>query len=202
MATNPFHAPELPAGPPDLPPAARPASLVVFGVLNIVFGLLSMCGAAGSSVMFFVDLPRDPALPNPMLDLIKSNPTFRLTQMVNMGISIVLAVALMLAGIGLLRSKAWGRTLSVGYGWCAIAGIVLAMIVNWIYLVQPMLANLKQAGGAGGPAETLAMGTAVGGMASGCFGLVYPVILLVFMNRPALRDWLAAGRESGQESLR
>jgi len=187
---NPYRSPDASAPPPPLPAAGRPASVVVFGILNLVFGALGVCGTAASSAMFFIDLPRDPVIPNPALDLIQSDSTYRLFMQVMIALGIIFSLVLVVAGIGLLLSKAWGRTLSIAYGWYAIVGAIVGMIANWIYLVQPLLANMRQADGNGGPAEAAAIGGAVGGLAGGCFGLIYPVILLVFMYRPALRDAL------------
>ena len=199
MDPNPYRSPVSPAAGPAAPAAARPTSLIVFGILNIVFGLLGVCGTAGSSAMFFVKLPRDPLVPNPALELIESNPTYRTLMMVLIGLGLLAAVALLVAGVGLLRSRAWGRTLSIGYAWYGIVGAIVGMIVNWIYLVQPMLAKWNPAFG---PAEAATVSTAVSGILGGCFGMLYPIVLLVFMSRPALRDWLAADSASGPGSLR
>jgi hypothetical protein len=57
------------------------------------------------------------------------------------------------------------------------------MIVNFIFLVRPML---EQAQNQRGPEAAGAIGGAAGGMIGGCFGLVYPIILLIFMFRPTL----------------
>jgi hypothetical protein len=77
MDTNPFQSPAPgPSGP--VPTGARPTSLLVFGILNSVFGLLGLCGTAASSAMFFVDLPQDPGMPKPALELIRSDSTYRL----------------------------------------------------------------------------------------------------------------------------
>lgn len=194
-------APTLPSTQPR-PSGGRPASLTVFGVLNIVFGVVGICGSAASSAMFFVEMPSDPGIPNPALDLMKSDTTYRLVMQAMLAIGVVFSLVLIAAGVGLLRSKAWGRTLSIAYGWYGLVGVVAALVVNWIYLVQPMLANLNKAGGDVGPAEAGAIGGAVGGLAGGCVGVIYPILLLVFMYRSALRDWLAAGREPGLESPR
>jgi hypothetical protein len=185
MDPNPYRSPTPSAA---VSAAARPASLLVFGILNVLFGVLGLCGTAGSSAMFFLQLPRDPAMPNPMLDLLDSNPTFRLFMQVTIVLGGVASLVLLAAGIGLLLTKAWGRTLSVGYAWYAIAAAIIGMVVNWVYLIQPTLAAMK---GAEGPAAMGALGGVVGGLLGGVFSLVYPVVLLVFMNRAAVRAALA-----------
>lgn len=185
MDPNPYRSPAAPAA---ASPPSRPASLIVFGILNILFGVLGLCGTAASSAMFFMTLPRDPAMPNPMLDLLDSNPTFRLFMQVTIVLGGVASLVLLVAGIGLLLTKAWGRTLSVGYAWYAIVSAIVGTIVQWIYVVQPMLAAVK---GAEGPAAMGAMGGVVGGLLGGLFALAYPIVLLVFMNRAVVRAALA-----------
>lgn len=185
MDPNPYRSPVAPAA---ASPSSRPASLIVFGILNILFGVLGLCGTAGSSAMFFMDLPRDPAIPNPMLDLIASNPTFRLFMQVTVVLGGLASLVLLVAGVGLLLTKAWGRTLSVGYAWYAIVAGIVGLLVNWVYVMQPMLAAMK---GAEGPAAFGAIGGLVGGLIGGLVSLAYPIVLLAFMNRTALRAALA-----------
>lgn len=185
MDPNPYRSPSAPAA---TPPAGRPASLIVFGILNILFGVLGLCGTAGSSAMFFMDLPRDPAIPNPMLDLLASNPSFRVFMQVSVVLGGLASLVLLVAGIGLLLTKAWGRTLSVGYAWYAIVAGLVGLLVNWVYVMQPMLAAMKDAKG---PAAIGAAGGVVGGLIGSLVSLAYPLVLLAFMNRTALRAALA-----------
>lgn len=187
MDTNPYRSP-APGTMGPAPGGSRPASFLVFGILNIVFGVLGLCGTAGSSAMFLVQLPRDPAMPNPMLDLLDSNPTYRLFLQVTIALGGLASLALLAAGVGLLLSKAWGRTLSIGYAWYAIVAAIMGTIVNWVYVIQPMLAAAKADAG---PAAMGALGGAVGGMLGGLFALAYPVVLLIFMYRPAARAAVA-----------
>jgi hypothetical protein len=182
MDTNPFQSPAPgPSGP--VPTGTRPTSLLVLGILNIVFGVLGLCGTAASSAMFFVEMPQDPGMPNPALELIRSDSTYRLIMQTMIVLGCLASLALLVGGIGLLLVKAWGRTLSIGYAWYAIVAVVAGLLVNWLYLLQPMLSQ----GEAGGLGQAAAIGGAVGGMISGCFSVIYPVMLLIFMYRPAVR---------------
>ena len=161
MDTNPFQSPAPgPSGP--VPTGTRPTSLLVLGILNIVFGVLGLCGTAASSAMFFVEMPQDPGMPNPALELIRSDSTYRLIMQTMIVLGCLASLALLVGGIGLL-------------------------LVNWLYLLQPMLAQ----GEAGGLGQAAAIGGAVGGMIGGCFSVIYPVVLLIFMYRPAVRAAVA-----------
>jgi len=191
MDPNPYHAPSATAA--GLP-QSRPASLVVFGVINILFGVIGLCGAAASSAMFFMEMPQDPRFPNPAIDLLNTNAAYRTYLQVTAVIGALASLVLLVAGVGLLLAKSWGRTLSIGYGCFAIVFAVVVMIGNWSFVMQPMLAAAKEAGG---PAAMGAVGGVVATMLGGILSLIYPIVLLVFMNRPALRAAVGA-----QESLR
>ncbi|MFM6131224.1 MAG: hypothetical protein ACKPBV_21300 [Sphaerospermopsis kisseleviana] len=182
MDPNPYLSPSATGG---TPPSSRPASLIVFGILNTLFGVLGLCGTAGSATMFLVDLPSDPAVPNPALELLKSDATYRLFMQVALVLGGLMALMLIVAGIGLLLTKGWGRTLSIGYAWYAILAGILGMIVNWMYLIQPAMAAMKDAQG---PAAMGALVGLIGGLLGGLFSLIYPIVLLIFMNRAVLRQ--------------
>jgi hypothetical protein len=90
---------------------------------------------------------------------------------------------LLIAGIGLLLMKSWARTLSIIYAIYALVAGVLGLVVNFMFLVRPML---ERAGQQHGPEAAGALGGAIGGTFGGCLGLVYPILLLIFMTRPKL----------------
>jgi hypothetical protein len=85
-------------------------------------------------------------------------------------------VALMAAGIGLLRLKNWARVLSIGY---AIYGIILALIESAVMfvVVRRVLAGFPQVSQSG-------FGMAVGAaMVEAVITLAYPILLLYFLTR-------------------
>ena len=89
-------------------------------------------------------------------------------------------VALLAAGIGLLKLKPWARLVSIAYAIYGVVMVVVGGVVNYFFLVQPLLA---QAHTQPGPAAAAAIGGAIGGTLGSCFGLIYPVLLLIFMLR-------------------
>jgi uncharacterized membrane protein len=84
---------------------------------------------------------------------------------------------LIAAGIGLLYLKAWARVLSLGYGWFAIVWGIIGMVVN---------VGLITSGAYGAPRD--AVGGMMGGVFGGLVGLIYPILLIVFMRRPNVKD--------------
>lgn len=159
----------------------RPTAVTVFGVLNIIFGVLGLL----CTPLMLLPLQSGSALQqgNPVAQAMTQPGLYRTYMMGSLGFGLVAAVALLAAGIGLLLLRPWGRALSIGYGIYAIVSGVIGMAVTWLYLIQPMM---QAAGQRQGPEAAAAMGGAVGGLAGGCIGMVYPILLLVFMTRPGI----------------
>jgi hypothetical protein len=156
----------------------RPKSVTVFGILNIVFAGLGLCGMAFSVMLF---LPSAAASNNPVVQIIQSSPAYAAWMKISIVLGFVVVVALLAAGIGLLNLKPWARTLSIIYAVYAIVMVLVSDVVNYIFLIQPML---QKAHSEQGPEAAGAIGGAIGGMFGGCFGLIYPILLLIFMTRP------------------
>ena len=118
---------------------------------------------------------------NPVVRIMRENPTYAAWLKLTIPLGLVTCVVLLAAGIGLLRRKSWARKVSIGYAIYAIVFGLLGMVINFIFLLLPMLeeAQRKQ-----GPEAAGAIGGALGGTIGGCFGLVYPILLLIFMTRP------------------
>ncbi len=179
--SNPYESPGgmLPGGYGPVK-AARPASVTVFGILNLVFGLLGLCGTAGSVAVLFL-MPQNPNVRNPVLDLMADSPVYRLFNQVMIGLGCIAAIVLIVAGIGLLQTRPWGRTLSIGYSLYAILSGILGLAMSFVFLVKPLLDQANAAGG--GPEQAAAIGGMIGGLFGGCFGMIYPIVLLIFMCR-------------------
>jgi len=133
-------------------------------------------------------LPNQP--PNPVFELMEENQAYYVFTMVTMALGFVATVVLGLGGFGLLKMLAWGRHLSIGYAVYAIIAGIVGMIANWVWLIGPLMERANAAGG--GPEQAGAIGGIIGGAFGGCIGLIYPVLLLIFMMRPnvvqAFRD--------------
>lgn len=155
----------------------RPASVTVFGILNIVFAAFGVFGVIASVALFY--LPADSN--NPVIKLIHESPAYAAWLKICIPLGMLTCLVLLTAGIGLLLLKPWARVLSMAYAIYAILFGILGMVVNFVFLVQPMLEQARQQPG---PEAAGAIGGAVGGTIGGCFGLIYPVLLLIFMTRP------------------
>ena len=196
MSDNPFQSPDIPdpqgpGGPPGGPPSGHspatsspPASITVFGVLNLVFGAMGICGlifAVIGIVVERMELPNQP--PNPVADVMNQNAFYSGFNMVNVGLGFLVTILLLVAGICLLKKQRLGRTLSNIYG---IYGIVMGLIGMFLFVVflRPDLMAITQDGV---PLGAITFWAAIGG---GLLGMVYPVLLLIFINRPKVKQAL------------
>jgi hypothetical protein len=155
----------------------RPTVVTVFGILNIVFAALGVFGVL-AAVMLFTAVGANSN--NPVIQIIHDNPAYAAWMKVSIVLGVVASAALLAAGIGLLKLQPWARTLSIAYAVYAMAMVLVNTVVNFIFVTRPML---EQAHNAQGPEAMGAAGAAIGGVVGGCFGLVYPILLLIFMMR-------------------
>jgi hypothetical protein len=155
---------------PQVPvqPIGKPMSVMVFGVLNIIFGGI---GLLWSPVSIFGLVISSGASE----EITRGYEMFLLLMnLVGFGFSIWLLTL----GIGLLIMKKWARRGSVLYGWLGIllsftetAVNILARIFSWI---------------------TVPEGGAAGYIVGNCIclvgGLIYPVLLLIFMQTARVKQ--------------
>jgi len=166
----------------------RPASIKIFGILNIVFAAWGVVGLLGSAVLLFASHDSN----NPVIKIMHDNPGYAAWLKISFLQGIPVCAVLAAAGIGLLLLKPWARMLSIVYGIYAIVFGIFGTVMNTIFLVLPML---HQAQGKNGPEAAGAIGAAIGGSLGGCIGLIYPVLLLIFMTRPNVVDAFRAGAQ-------
>jgi hypothetical protein len=167
-------APLAPAAAPmaaEPPKPARPTSLTVFGVLNIVFALLSM-------LCLPFNILSATAGGGPLGEMLGRG--FRTWLLFSHTLQFVMSAMLLVLGVGLLRCAEWARKGTVVYGWFAI----VYGIAGTIATVSMLASHLHGVGAAEAP---VLIGGLIGGVAGGLGGLVYPVLQIVFMQRPIAR---------------
>ena len=118
---------------------------------------------------------------NPVLEIMRTSPGYAAWMKITIPLGFLAAGVSIAAGIGLLKLKSWGRTLSIGYGIYAIVAGLLGVMLSFIFVMQPLM---QQASQKSGPESAALIGGAIGGTIGGCFGMIYPVLLLIFMFRP------------------
>jgi hypothetical protein len=157
----------------------RPTSVTVFGILNIVFGVFGLLGTAVNVLMMFINADAATVQANPILQLQQQQPFFAAMMKINVVLGFVASIVLIIAGIGLLYMRSWARKVSIGYAIYSIVSVILFMaLIGWF--LMPLFRGFEtktEAEKAG------IVGAPIGGMAGGCIGLIYPVLLWYFMTR-------------------
>jgi hypothetical protein len=134
----------------------RPMSVTIFGILNIGFGLFDLF----LTLVVMVVLPKMSKSDNPIFrqiyEIVSTSPPTPW--------DVIAAIALVAAGIGLLLLHNWARIVSILYGACTIAKLIVGGILALKGATSLIMTALSL------------FGTMV--------TLVYPVLLIIFMMRP------------------
>jgi hypothetical protein len=164
-----------------------PVTVTVFGVLNIAFALFAVFGLFMTIALFSAA----GATANPVVRIMRENPAYAGWLKITIPIGVIACAVLLACGIGLLTMKRWARKLTIGYAIYAIIFGLVGMVVNFMFLLRPLM---QEAARQQGPEAAAAIGGAIGGAFGGCFGMIYPILLLIFMTRPKI---VAAFNSSG-----
>jgi hypothetical protein len=159
-------------------PTNRPIPVTVFGILNIVFAALGILGVLSSLALFAaVGIHSN----NPVIQLMHNSPAYAAWMKVSVGLGLLVCPALLASGIGLLKLQSWARVFSIVYAIYAVVMVIVSTVANYFLMVQPLLV---QAQGKPGPEAAGLIGAAIGGTIGSCAGVIYPILLLIFMLRP------------------
>jgi hypothetical protein len=186
MDTNPYQAPTVPTATLTAPapaPGTRPTILTVLGILNLIFGCLGVFGLLATVAMLAMPSAFLSGTPNPVLDTLRVNDAYQIFTIAATGLGFLAIIVLIASGVGLLRMRAYGRTLAIGYSIYALLAGVVGLVVNFLLVFGPMLQTMQ---GLNAPQRAAAMGGLVGGLLGGAVGLVYPAILLYCMFLPSV----------------
>lgn len=157
------------------PPPRRPGSVRTFGILNLVFAGMGVLGLAMTYAMHFSGVKLDP--PNPTLEVAMQAPGYMDYIRVSVVTSALGVIALAVAGIGLLRMRAWARKLSIAYAVYAILNVITGLVATRHYLAELSRSS-----------DPAAEAGVMGGLVGALIGLAYPVLLFVFMMKKDVRD--------------
>ena len=149
--------------------APKPASIKVFGILNIVFGVMGLiCGGAG--VLFFVLATQSSEFAFELNRAMSAQYAEGYITFLQFSSCFggIMSLILIVCGVGLLRERNWGRTGSMGYA--AIQTLyTLASTVLSMSMMKHDESFIFSAGGA---------------MCGVLFALIYPICIMIFLTRP------------------
>ena len=186
---NPYQSPETPTPgfEADDEDVARPASVTVFGILDLVFGILGMLCTPFALVVLVI--PQQPgAPPNPVATIIKESPVYAKGFVVQTVVSVLTSVLLTTTGVGLLKMRGWGRTLSNAYVVVYFLSLISMTAFNYFFLYAPLFENARKAND---PMATwLANIQFYSGIGGTVVGSIFPVLMAIFINRRVVVDAL------------
>jgi hypothetical protein len=145
----------------------KPTSVIVFGILNIVFGIFGMLFSPLTIFALVISSGSEEITEGYEIFLLLMN-------VVGFGFSIWLLIL----GIGLLAMKKWARRGSILYAWLGILLSVVEMAVNILARIFGWVTVPES-----GVAEYI-----IGICISLVGGLIYPVLLLIFMQTARVKQ--------------
>jgi hypothetical protein len=184
-SNNPYQA-TASSPPPAMLGNRKPTSITVFGIMNVVFAAMGLCGLAW--LLIATQLPIEQG-DNP-LEEFTTDTTFTRFTIAQQVMGFVVTVLLLVAGIGLINGKPYGRKASIIY---AIVVILLSLVTlgfNIAYIMLPALAAANEVSDGQEKMTLIIAGSAVG--IQPICGWIYPILLLIFMNRAPVVNYMRA----------
>ena len=164
---------------PDDGSYEKPRAIMVFAILNFVWAFFTAVGAVMRVASSEIAVSNAEGFVR-VLEAMKSLPAYRLMHSMGFGVDLVQVVLLISAGVGLLRCRQWGRSISQIWAVIAIVGGIIFPVLGVLLVAMPLsdeLAQLSEVERAG------VLGGFAGGVCGGLLSLIYPAIQLVFFQR-------------------
>jgi hypothetical protein len=199
--TSPYVSPTVPPGPPQIA-AVPPAQVKVLGILHLTFagiGFLMLLGTLvmqqfnekvwASQTQVGGDMAIQAEISREMMESIQGY-----TWLQQAG-SAVLTVLLIVAGIGLLKRRRSGLVWSNAYAWSALA-LRISCVGYFLAVIVPKLDQIIERETAGKVVDsTFLLVTKAsmvgGGVVGGLAYCIYPVLVLILLNRESVRRSLS-----------
>jgi len=154
----------------------RPISTLIFGILNIAFGLWDLASPLLAALFAHLKFSSQASV-----SALQSDPAYVALTKFSVWTSVVFGVALVAFGIGLLLLKNWARLGSIVFAVVDIVFVAVGSVLGWSFMKVAVEQAMAQAHGA--PVGLIQ------GMATLVFvltliiRLAYPALLLLFMTR-------------------
>ena len=158
--------------------------MTAFAILSILLGIMGQLGALSSLLMFqfgdWINLGI-----NPVHDLVNASFAYRVFYLATLGLGIIFATILLIAGIGLLKMSTLARKLAISYAVYSILVNIGANVVHIFALYAPMWEQIGQ------QAEEQQIVTIVitcVAVASAIFALIFPIAILIYFLRSSVKQ--------------
>lgn len=199
--SSPYATPSQVANTPAMPPATVPGQIKVLGIIHLVFAGLGLV-----TILFGLVSEK---FSESMLTMQEKAGGIQATQaQISRAIveaskpitwfgyisALILGVMLLLAGLALLKRKQVGLSWSNRYAWTSISFKVINLIL-FVTVLMPKIGGLFASFESGGKEMQMAgsvmrMTTIASGIASPLIACIYPVLVLILLNRESVRKSL------------
>ncbi|MBS0209485.1 MAG: hypothetical protein JSS27_11065 [Planctomycetes bacterium] len=171
---------------------------LVFGLLNLLWGALGLLSAVTSVLWLF--LMGMSGGTEYSTQLMRESSVLTLVSGLGVAVGLVASLVLIVAGVGLLKERAWGRRWSIGVAWCDISTAAIYAVsylpLFWLPLAQHAGtiddSNLRFS-------EWFSL---IASILTVPISLIYPVLTLYFLNRPNVLALLDSSRDPGAGYVR
>lgn len=193
---DPYAPGAAPVMAPPPPPLSRPPGQIkVLAILHLVFGGIGLLMVAFGIVMQLLSsslLKSSGAAQDPAIEMQRAmGQVGQVHQYLSYGVSVVLSILLIIAGLTLLKSKLSGLKWSNVYAWLSI-GSKIALGVLFFTMVLPAVNAAMEGVLGGAKADETAVSVAkmtmvASGVLTPLFSCIYPVLVLILLNREPVR---------------
>jgi hypothetical protein len=179
-------------------PSPRPTSVTVIAVLAIVFGSIGVLGE-------LCNIPQYMGvkfMPNPVMDAMHEDSLLIGIMVGTLFVSLLTSVMLLWGGIGALSLKASARKVLVAYAILAIATTIIGLALTFTVTGSRSQAAFQKGIKSMPPAQAATIQkmnviTYYGNIGASIIYLVWPLLVLYFMNRPHVKSAFEQGMPLG-----
>lgn len=175
----------------------RPAGVLVIAIFHFIFGAGGLCvgiiQVTGAGKQFnklaAAGDPRQADLQDRIEEeMAKRIPGFTTYEIVNAIETLIMALVLIVSGVGLLNMQAWARYLSITYAVLGIVFTIAGLIFSFLFIMPAMKPIFQEVARNEPPEVANMMETfaSVAMVGAGCCGLIYPVAVLIVMLLPSV----------------
>jgi len=190
----------------------EPTAVRTIGILQLVFGILGLvCGlialAGGAAALNKGGGGGGGAAPGGLTEaelqrMIEDEiPHQKLVEHIEMGVGFLLSLLMIVSGAGLVNRQPWGRTVAIVYAVLSICYHVVDLLYAILFVVPGMNAVADKVAARAGAQGGIVGGAMKGGMFVGLLIsaaiTIYPIVVLVVMQRAGVKAALAGGEPSG-----
>jgi hypothetical protein len=175
---------------------------LVFGILGLVCGLIALAGGAKALNQGGGGGGMPGGLTEERIQQMVEDeiPHQKALEHVEMAVGVVLSILMVVSGGGLVNRQPWGRTVAIVYAISSICFHVVDLLYGILVVVPGMNAVADkvaaQAGANGGVIGGAMKGAMFVGLLISAAVTIYPIVVLVVMQRPGVKAALAgAGGE-------